>query len=179
MISIDNSCNCTLRITYRMLIEVALKPVISNIAKMISSTLASNDLFGLYDVAVLIIDSKSKEIANSTYDIILKESIYRHLKVYQKRPVVFFGKEEVIACKSLGSWVSGVKQIFGNGGYLQISDTTYMIRLRSNNQVENDDFIIFEKGDYLGHKGVNRTLVPNISGSSFLGKFLYKIIFSL
>lgn len=177
-ILIDKNCNCTLHITYRMLIEIALKPVISNIANIISSTLASNDLFGLYGVAVLIITSKSKEIASNMYDSILKESIYRHLKVHQKRPAVFFSQEEVIDCKTLGNWISDVKQIFGRGSYLQLSDTRYMIRFRSNNKVENNDFIIFEKGDYLGHKGVNKILVPDISGSSSLGKPLYIYISS-
>ena len=81
-ISTNINCKCALNITYRMLIELALRPEITNIATVITSALASNDLFGLYDVSALIIISESKDIALNKFDSILKEAVLKRLQVH-------------------------------------------------------------------------------------------------
>ena len=45
-ISISNNCSCVINVTKCMIIQVELKSAISNIARIIAPTLASNDFFG-------------------------------------------------------------------------------------------------------------------------------------
>lgn len=42
---------------------------------------------------------------------VLKEIICSCLSVHRKRLVAFFGKEELLACKSLGNWINDMKQV--------------------------------------------------------------------
>ena len=196
-ISTNINCKCALNITYRMLIELALKPAITNIATVITSSLASNDLFGLYVVSALIIINESKNIALHRFDSILKEAILKRLQVHQKRPIVFHGEKELVACRSLGKWVNDVKQILGRGSYLQVSSTSYMVKVNRVLQESNDWFdcsskfyevskikqscnsYILKKDAYLHQEGmVKRFILENCDSYFTLGKRLHSITFS-
>ncbi|GAN01400.1 hypothetical protein MAM1_0007c00833 [Mucor ambiguus] len=145
-IPISKKCNCSFQISFRTLINFGLQPVISHIATIIASSLASSSFFGLYTVYALIIMDESKE------------------------------REAVVACQSLGSWCAGLQQVFGKGTYSQVSSTEYIIRfscygtdyneegfglykyhsdsLRESELIAaQNEFIILEKGHALDSRG--------------------------
>ena len=146
-----------MKTTYRMLMELAVKPAVNNIARTITSTLVSNDLFGLYDVSVLTITSDLSNIFHN----FLKESVQQRLHVHQRSLAVFFDEEELMACKLLGNWIADVKQILGKGDYIQLSSTSYIARLsfydRNSNETRDYDYSIVEKYDNLVHEGVSKS----------------------
>ena len=194
-ISTNINCKCALNISYRMLIELALKPAITNIATVIISTLASNDLFGLYGVSALIIINESKNIALNRCNIILKEAILKRLQVHQKRLVVFHGEKELVACKLLGNWVTDVKQILGRGSYVQVSSTSYIVRMGKRFQDTRAwthasskfyevsqfkrpcSFYILRKDGCLHQEGVIKRFFKNYIDYEPLGKRLHSITF--
>ena len=196
-ISTNINCKCALNITYRMLLEVGVKSAITNIATAITSTLASNDLFGLYVISALIIINDSKNVALNRFYSILKEAILKRLQAYQRTPAVFHGEKELVTCKLLGNWVNDVKQILGIGSYSQVSSTSYMFRMGEFHEV-NDwfdcsskfyevsqvkqacNFYILKKNDCLHQEGViKRFNFGKCNGyEPFLSKCLYSITFS-
>ena len=161
-----------MRITYRMLMELAVKPAVNNIARTITSTLVSNDLFGLYDVPVLIITSDLSNIFHN----FLKESVQQRLHVHQRSLTVFFNEKELMACKLLGNWISDVKQILGKGDYIQLSSTNYIVRLsfydENFNTHRQPDYNIVKKYDNLAHEGVSKSIIIKDGEFSCLGKYL-------
>lgn len=196
-ISTNINSKFALNITCRMLIEVALKPAITNVATVIASTLASNDLFGLYDVSALIIICESKDIVLNKFNSILKETTLKRLQIHQKRPVVFHGKKELLACNLLGNWVNNVNQILGTGSYLQVSSTSYMVKTGRGFQEINDpfdyyfkfhgvyqtkqacSFHILKKNDCLHQEGVTkRFIIKNCYDDDPLGTYLHSITLS-
>ena len=180
-----------------MLLEVGVKSAITNIATAITSTLASNDLFGLYDVSALITINDSKNVALNRVYSILKEATLKRLQVYQKRPAVFHGKKELVTCKLLGNWVNDVKQILGIGSYSQVSSTSYMVKMGERfyevddwfdcspkfyevSQIKQDcNFYILKKNDCLHQEGVIKRFIIKAYYEHVpsLGKRLHNIIF--
>lgn len=160
-----------------MILEIGLKPAISNIATLIASSLADNDLFGLYNVSSLIITGvceKSESIYQRYRNRLIREKMYTFLQKHKKKPVVFFSFEEMKTCMFLGSWAFGVSQILEKGNYTQISSTSYIIeftvRTGPNNRIYEYDgkshrilsqnnlklntysFLALKQGDILGKK---------------------------
>ncbi|KAF1799885.1 hypothetical protein FB192DRAFT_1285894, partial [Mucor lusitanicus] len=180
-------CQCSLNVSQRILLEVGLKPTINNIASTVISTLASDHLFGLYNVAALVITDEMNLFKKASYfdhytSIIFQESVHSYLQVHQKRPRVFFDEAALLTCTTLGTWSTSTSQILGRGDYTQISGASYGIRLFAKNATKQGSFnglyeyhenayrknkvinafpnlIVLSKGDCLGPKGVGKTLV--------------------
>ncbi|CEP12892.1 hypothetical protein [Parasitella parasitica] len=132
-ISISSICSCSFKLSQRMLLEIGLMPAISHIACIIASSLASNDLFGLYSVSALIVTDDSTMFAISPFYSrhrrhILKKSIKSSFKLYKAKPVVFFGEQELMSCTALGDWEKSTQQILGKGSYKQALSTSYAVR---------------------------------------------------
>ncbi|GAN05981.1 hypothetical protein MAM1_0107c05457 [Mucor ambiguus] len=130
-IPISKECNCSFQVTIRALINIGLQPVIIHIATIIASSLASSSFFGLYTVSALIIMDDSKETLVKDYHDDFKKAIQSCLKAHYKRTIIFYNREAVVACQSLGSWCSGLQQAFGKGTYSQVSSTDYILRFLS------------------------------------------------
>ena len=82
-----------------------------------------------------------------------------------------------MACKLLGNWVNYVKQILGRGSYLQVSSTSYMVKIYSGFGEINDwydcssksyeisqikkrcYFYILKKGDCLPQEDVTKRFI--------------------
>jgi len=58
-----------------------------------------------------------------------KKTLQRCLQAYHGKTVVFYSKEAVMACGSLGSWCAGLQQVFGKGSYSQVSSTDYILHI--------------------------------------------------
>ncbi|KAL9541020.1 hypothetical protein MBANPS3_009351 [Mucor bainieri] len=195
---ISDGCQCSVNVSQRILLEISLKPVIENIAAMVVSTLASDHLFGLYNMAALIITNEMNMFKEGSYfghftSIKFKESIRNHLQIHQKSPVVFFDEAALLACRTLGVWRKSARQILGRGDYDQISGASYGIRLfaknagslnglyeyhdnayRKNNVINAfPNLIVLSKGDCLGHGGVSKSLVLHNYDVRRIGKFCY------
>ncbi|CAO3646972.1 unnamed protein product [Mucor fragilis] len=184
-ISINKECNCSFQISFRTLIDIGLQPAISHIATTIASSLASNSFFGLYTVSALIIMDDSKETLLQNYHHIFEKTMQRYLQAHHGSTVVFYSRETVMAaCESLGSWYTGLQQVFGKGPYSQVSSTDYLLRLEKpltadanekfdiykyhSNSLKNGDsierpneFAILEKGHALDSSGTIHTFYPN------------------
>ncbi|KAI8645265.1 hypothetical protein BD408DRAFT_83617 [Parasitella parasitica] len=166
-ISISNNCKCALNIPNRVLLDVGLKPSIGSVGTIIASTLASNSFFGLYNVSALIVISDYEYAGNS----IMKEIIQRRLQIHRKKPVVFFGEQELAACMMLGEWAIEKKQILGKGSYSQLSNSNYLVKFhyfpgRQKKMYECDRYsykmaernlesVVLKQHDCLGHEGVS------------------------
>ncbi|CAO3646956.1 unnamed protein product [Mucor fragilis] len=135
-ISISKECSCSLQISFRTLIDIGLQPAISHIATIIASSLASNSFFGLYTVSALIIMDDSKETLLQNYHHIFEKTMQRCLQAHHRRTIVFYSRETVMAaCASLGSWYTGLQQVFGKGSYSQVSNTDYVLRFASSKRL--------------------------------------------
>ncbi|KAF1800253.1 CigB protein [Mucor lusitanicus] len=130
-IPINEACNCTFQISFRALMDIGLQPVISHIATIIASSLASNSFFGLYAVSALIIMDNSKDMLIQDFSGTFKKTIRSCLEAHHRRTIVFYDKEAVMACGALGSWCTDLQQIFGKGAYSQVSSTDYILRFSS------------------------------------------------
>jgi hypothetical protein len=152
--------------------ELAVKPAVNDIARTIISTLVSTDFFGLYDVSVLVIISDNKNISHN----LLKESVHQRLHVYQRDLAVYFDKEELIACKVLGNWITDVNQILGKGDYIQLSSSSYIARFKYFNQNSYNqqycDFDIVKENDELVYEGVSKNIIIEDGNYFNLGKCL-------
>ncbi|KAI8641099.1 hypothetical protein BD408DRAFT_418617 [Parasitella parasitica] len=126
-ISVSNGCECRLDISNRLLIEVGIKPAIGGLATIIASTFASNSFFGQYNVSVLVVINGYDDESSS----ILKEVLQKRLQIHRKKTVLFLGEKELMSCKSLGTWAVEKEQMLGEGCYIQLSDTNYVIRFRT------------------------------------------------
>ncbi|GAN05975.1 hypothetical protein MAM1_0107c05451 [Mucor ambiguus] len=175
-ISISKECNCSFQVTFRALINIGLQPVIIHIATIIASSLASSSFFGLYTVSALIIMDDSKERLVKDHHDVFKKAIQSCLKAHYRRTIIFYNREAVVACQSLGSWCSGLQQVFGKGTYSQVSSTDYILRFSSFGTDDNEEgfamykyhsdslkqgefiekpheFVILEKGHALDPRG--------------------------
>ncbi|CAO3647040.1 unnamed protein product [Mucor fragilis] len=126
-ISINKECNCSFQISFRTLTDIGLQSVISHIASITASSLASNSFFGLYTVSALIIMNDSKETLIQNYHSIFEKTLQRCLQAHHGRTIVFYNREAVMACETLGIWCTGIQQVFGKGSYSQVSSTDYAI----------------------------------------------------
>jgi hypothetical protein len=173
VISISKECSCSFQISFRTLINIGLQPAISHIATIIASSLASNSFFGLYTVSALIIMDDSKETLIQNQHHIFEMTMQRCLQAHHRRTIVFYSRETVMAAfASLGSWCTGLQQVFGKGSYSQVSSTDYVLKFlahgmdddkkkftmckyHSNSFKKADsiekpsEFVILEKGDAL------------------------------
>ncbi|KAL7334848.1 hypothetical protein PS15p_200417 [Mucor circinelloides] len=184
---ISDDCHCFINISRRILLEVGLKPAIESNAATVASTLASDNLFGLYSLALLIVTDETDTFSKGSYfdhykNTIFQKSMRKCLQVQQKRPSVFFDEASLMACDTLGTWSESPRQILGRGKYTQISGASYGVRLFAENAMKHGSFnglyeyhqnaykknravhafpsfIVLSKGDYLHHEGVCKTLV--------------------
>ncbi|CAO3647044.1 unnamed protein product [Mucor fragilis] len=157
-IPISKECSCSLQISFRTLVDIGLQPAITHIATIIASSLASNIFFGLYTVSALIIMDDSKYSVLQNCRNIFEKTMQRCLEVHHGRTIVFYNREMVIAaCASLGSWCTGLQQVFGKGSYSQVSSTDYVLQF-SGTQINGTEegFEIykyhsnsFKKGDFI------------------------------
>ncbi|KAI8645256.1 hypothetical protein BD408DRAFT_382525 [Parasitella parasitica] len=174
-ISISNDCECRLNISTRLLIEVGIKPAIGNLATIIASTLASNSFFGRYNVSVLIVINGYDDKSSS----ILKQVLQKRLQIHQKKTVLFLGEQELMSCKSLGAWAVEKEQILGEGSYMQLSDTNYVVRFYTTQDTEENkvyeyngysfrkikmmrggsESIVLRQAEHLDHKGVHTSFI--------------------
>ncbi|KAL7326611.1 hypothetical protein PS15p_208918 [Mucor circinelloides] len=119
---IDDQCECALKITRRMLLEVGMKSAIANVATTIIGGAFSNDYFGLYQVSAWVVRGCTTSIVNPHYlyslERFLQEKLRKGFQIHQRKPLMFFDNDaEVI-----------MAQYLGRGGYSQISSTTYTIK---------------------------------------------------
>ncbi|GAN04002.1 hypothetical protein MAM1_0053d03458 [Mucor ambiguus] len=201
---ISDNCQCSVNVSQRILLEVGLKPAIDNLAAVVVSTLASDHLFGLYNIAALIITDKMNLFKEVLYfdhytRIMLQKSIRSYLQVHRKKPVVFFDEATLMACSTLGAWSESARQILGRGNYTQISGANYGIRLFAKKATRQGSFnglyeyydhayrknkvidvfpnlIVLSKGDRLGQEGVSKTLVLHNYDVRRIGKFGFLIL---
>lgn len=202
-ISISKNCNCSLQVSQRMLLEIGLKSAIRNIATIIVSSLASDDLFSNYNVsALIIIDDLNIFACNSYYKYYsntnFQDFVLKFLQGYQKNPTIFFNEEDLMACKSLGDWVSNKKQIFGKGSYTQLSSASYGIKFFAKDVVKHGSFngmyeydgtsykknrvvnafpnlIILSRNDFLTQDGSIKRVVLHKYDIRRIGKRFYNI----
>ncbi|KAK4513168.1 uncharacterized protein ATC70_012963 [Mucor velutinosus] len=127
----SKECACSFQISFRALMNIGLQPAISHIATIIASSLASNSFFGLYTLSALIIMDESREMIIQDHNDTFKKTMQSCLKAHSRRAAVFYGKEAVLACGSLGNWCTGLQQIFGKGSYSQVSSSGYLLRFSS------------------------------------------------
>ncbi|KAI8645211.1 hypothetical protein BD408DRAFT_480717 [Parasitella parasitica] len=186
-VSISDSCACSLNTTQRLVLEIGLKPAVREIAASIVSSLAANDMFGAYNVAALIMTWDNNVFASNPYydyhvSRMFKESLNNCLQTHQRNLVIFLSRETVIACKTLGIWRNGRKQIFGRGDYTQLSSASYGIKYFAKDVVKQGSFsgifeydgssysknkvtrsflnlIILSRDDRLTNKGYSKILV--------------------
>lgn len=181
-----------------MILEIGLKPAISNIATLIASSLADNDLFGLYNVSSLIITGvceKSESIYQRYRNRLIREKTYTFLQKHEKKPVVFFSFEELKTCMFLGSWAFDVAQILEKGNYTQISSTSYIIeftvRTGLNNRIYEYDgkshgiisqnnlrlntysFLALKQGDILGQEILYKRFVFRNCIVKYISKYRF------
>ncbi|CAO3647000.1 unnamed protein product [Mucor fragilis] len=193
-ISISKECSCSLRISFRALINIGLQPAISHVATIIASSLASSSFFGLYTVSALIIMDDSKYTLLQNHRHIFEKTMQRCLQAHHGRTIVFYSRETVMAaCESLGGWCTGLQQVFGKGSYSQVSITDYVIQflgfkkkrfrvykyhlnsLKRGNSIERPyEFTILEKGHALDSSGTIHTFYRN-SNCSVIALRLYVI----
>ncbi|EPB81099.1 hypothetical protein HMPREF1544_12199 [Mucor circinelloides 1006PhL] len=135
LISIDKKCDCALKISPRMLLEVGLKPAIVNLASMIVGTLISNDSFGLYHVPTIIITGSimdSLQFSSHTEQC-LKNNVYNCFYMHQRKPTLFFHDNKE-ADRNL-------TQYLGRGSYSQLSSTSYFVEFHLVSY-SNEDIIV-------------------------------------
>ncbi|CAO3646980.1 unnamed protein product [Mucor fragilis] len=71
----------------------------------------------------------SKETLLQNYRHIFEMTMQRCLQAHHRRTIVFYSRGTVMAaCVSLGSWYTGLQQVFGKGSYSQVSSTDYVIK---------------------------------------------------
>lgn len=203
-ISISKNCSCSLKISQRMLLEIGLKSAIKNIATIIVSSLASDNLFGNYNVSALMIIGDLNIFASNSYykyhsNANFQDFVLKCLQVHQKSPAIFFGEEDLMASKFIGDWVSDKRQIFGKGSYTQLSSASYGIKFFAKDIVKHGSFngmyeydensykknrvvnafpnlIILSRNDILTQDGSSKRLVLHNYDIRRIGKKFYKII---
>ncbi|KAL9547136.1 hypothetical protein MBANPS3_006317 [Mucor bainieri] len=124
LLLVDQQCSCSLKLSRRLLLEVGLKPAISNIATTITSALFSDDYFGLYPLSALILEINFKTIKNTPFlcaiDGLLKQTLKEFLQLHHNRLLLLFYDKHV---------ASNASQYVGQGGYSQVSSTTYTFEI--------------------------------------------------
>lgn len=124
MVSLEEQCTCALKLSQRLLLEVGLRPSIANIAIAITGTLLSNEYFGLYPISALIVKGNVKAGKNMYFsyslDRLLEEALQKRLQVQHRRVSLLFYDTQVDRNEM---------QYLGQGGYSQISSTTFTIKI--------------------------------------------------
>lgn len=77
---ISNECTCAIRICFRNIVEIGLKPVLQNIATIIAASLTKNALFGKYEVDFLFVLGNAfsmfvSSILYTAYNVLLQDAI--------------------------------------------------------------------------------------------------------
>ncbi|KAI8639869.1 hypothetical protein BD408DRAFT_445624 [Parasitella parasitica] len=185
-IPINSNCGCTIQLSHQMILEIGLKPAITNFATMVASSLVDNDLFGRFHITSLIItgicetnDSLYQHYCNK----LTREKVYTFLRKYQKGLNLFFGSAELKkVCLLTGNWEMDIKQVLKSGKYDQISSTTYIIKFIMYNELrqiyeynghscqkpyqqitEKSDvvayFVLLSRGEILDQDGMYKTFI--------------------
>lgn len=116
--------------SHQLVLEIGFKQAISNIATLLVSSLADNNLFGLYDVSSLIITGiceKKGSIYQYYFNKVFRQKVYAFLQIHKKKPVVLFSLKELKACMFLGNWAFDTDQILEKGYHSQISSIGLII----------------------------------------------------
>ncbi|KAL9558819.1 hypothetical protein MBANPS3_000719 [Mucor bainieri] len=123
LVSVDQQCACALKLSQRLLLEVGLRPAIANIATTITSTLFSDDFFGLYQLSALILQNNWNTIKDIPFlcaiDGLLKRALGEFLHLHHNRLLLLFQDK----CAN-----SNVSQYLGHGNYSQVSSKGYIFR---------------------------------------------------
>lgn len=201
-LKINNDCHCVLRISNYMLFEIGFRPVIDNIATVISSTLLDKTIFGLYEFYNLIIirnlTGAPKLIRNNFYrncfENYFKHKLYSCLNLtYNRGMRVFFKYSELKESRLLGNWVLGANQILGRGKYSQVSSTTYILKFlvdedlksiepgagvyeddgKCYKKIEGNHFTFLKEKDYVHQAGVSKAFICRKNAFRYIGKFLF------
>ncbi|KAF1797752.1 hypothetical protein FB192DRAFT_1395956 [Mucor lusitanicus] len=125
LILVDQQCNCALKLSQRLLLEVGLKPAVGNLATTITSALFSNDFFGRYQLSTLIVVTSLKAIKNTSFscaiDRLLKQALEGFLQVHHNRLLLLFQGKHVD---------NNVLRYLGRGDYSQVSSMTITFKLK-------------------------------------------------
>lgn len=162
LVSIDNTCECAVKISNGMIFNIGLKNAIRNIATTITSSLVNRDPFGLYNIPTLIITCNSSENLNDINNIYcqqildptMQETVYARLHVYKKKIDVFFNEKSLTSCAHLGSWIPNTNQILGIGKYLQVSSADYTLNFQFDEDLESlgPQFGLYEENGHFYKK---------------------------
>ncbi|KAL9557248.1 hypothetical protein MBANPS3_001479 [Mucor bainieri] len=132
LVSVDQQCSCSLKLSQRLLMEVGLKPAIANIATTITSALFSDDYFGLYQPSALILERNFETIKNLPFSCaingLLKQALKTFLQLHHNRLLLLFHDD----CAK-----SSFSQYLGWGEFSQISSAAYIFSVRA----------VYKKGD--------------------------------
>ncbi|KAL9543779.1 hypothetical protein MBANPS3_007952 [Mucor bainieri] len=138
LVSIDETCDCALKISHRMLLEIGLKPAIKSMASTIVGTLISNDSFGLYYIPTIIIITGSimENVFFSFHaEQCLEESIQNCFYIHQRKPALYFHNDKQQANCELMPYLR-------SGSYSQLSSTSYIAEFHDICYSDSDNIII-------------------------------------
>ncbi|KAL9559102.1 hypothetical protein MBANPS3_000583 [Mucor bainieri] len=132
LVSVDQQCSCSLKLSQRMLMEVGLKPAIANIATTITSALFSDAYFGLYQPSALILERNFETIKSLPFSCaingLLKQALKTFLQLHHNRLLLLFQ----------GNYAkSSFSQYLGRGEFSQISSAAYIFSVTG----------VYKKGD--------------------------------
>lgn len=163
LISINKKCTCALKITYRTLLEIGLKPAISSIAEIIVGTTLSHNHFGLYTISVVPVKGCVDFIDNvycaDCLQQHLEEKLAKFFQNHRRKHVMFFINKE-----TEHAW----KQFLAKGNYKQLTGSTYKIGMGIGANKAS-----FSYGLLNDHQSAFRD-IPGTYNWSVLGRYIFE-----
>lgn len=198
---ISKTCNCTIHITLRDIIDIGLKPVIKNITTSIAASIVNTDIFGNYTIDHLFILGDIFAVSNvsplyNVYRLNLEKSIAVSIRSKEQDTQGFVLKETLhqILQPTLGkqpymydSFLKGdLYQVASETYGLSIKlepynrEASYFMSCKENNISVSDKklaMIILQKGQMIPHTGIRQKFnIKHKNMTSYLKGMRYMTI---